>query len=175
MKIPDHFIREVRDALAGKKKSANRQPQHLRRVYREQADVGRRNFVRGRLIKSWGQTKPPSEGRMTTEEWVKRLSEHVLRTLLRKWETRCKIVAESTNTLERRQLIEEAEELWNRRSALPLLTQDRYLFEDSNKPNSECSAKEIRNWIMTRKLAVDAAKETQSKGNTSLLEWLITE
>ena len=172
LKIPDHFIKEVREALTGICKSANNKPQHLREVYREQAILGRQNFIKGRLIRAWGETKPSSESRMTPGDWVRRLAKHVLKALLKKWEIRCKVVSEAKDTLEKRRLVNEAEKLWKNRKTLPLLAQDRYLFEDRNKPISKRSAEELRNWIKTRYLAVDAARETLSRRNSTLHAWL---
>ena len=111
---------------------------------------------------------------MTSEEWVKRLIAHVLRMLQKKWDTRCKIVSEAKHTLEKQKLIDEAETLWKSSRTLSLLAQDRYLMDDNNKPSSKHSAEELRNWIKTRKLAVDAAQNTVSKGNSTLHTWLQT-
>ena len=103
---------------------------------------------------------------------MRRLTEHVLKALLRKWEIRCKIVSEAKDTLEKRKLVNEAEKLWEDRKTMPLLAQDRYLIDDRNGPTSKHSAEELRNWIKTRKLAVNAARETLSKRNSTLHAWL---
>ena len=82
------------------------------------------------------------------------------------------IVSEARDTLGKRKLIDEADILWKGRDTISLLAQDRYLFDEQNKPNSKHSADELRNWIKTRTLAGEVVQETISRNNSTLLTWL---
>ena len=170
--IPDHFIRTLTDAIRGLNKCPRRQPDSLRQVYEAQARIGWGNFIRGRLSKAWGKTKPKSRARMTPSEWVRVLTSHVLELVREKWEFRCRIYKDANETNERKILQMEANALWTKRAEVALLAQDRYLLAERNRPRNDWNVERIRVWVQTMTLAIDAARLVFSTQKNTLRKWL---
>ena len=112
------------DAIRGLIKCPKRQPENVRQVYEAQARIGWGNFIRGRLSKAWGKTKPDSRTRMTLSEWVRVLATHVLELVKEKWDFRCRICNNANETNERWILQTETNDLWMKQTEVTLLAQD---------------------------------------------------
>ena len=171
-KIPDHFVRTVTETMKGLHKSSRRQPVNLRRCYEAQDNIGWEHFLCGRLSKSWGSTRPVTEGHKNQSEWVKVLAAFVLTYVKEKWDFRCRVYDGAVKTKERRDLLREAEVLWSRRKKVEILAQDGYLFDEENRPSDSWSATRLRRWLQTRNLAIESARLGSSDQQNTLWSWL---
>ena len=172
--IPDHIINTISHMIQGFELSANRQPPSRRATYQRQAAIGWSNFARGRITKDWIQQKPVSAASTNDDKWMLALNSAVLESLRMKWEVRCRIATESLTTCEHTRLHQEALALWQRRSTHNFLSQDSYLMNDKFSPDKKWGIDTLRNWIMTRKLAITAAQEVALARNNTLDSWILT-
>ena len=170
--MPDHIINTVSDSIQGLKKSTNRQPPARREPYRRQAQIGWCNFVRGRLSKAWISQKPSTATSTDDPTWMITLTKTILGALAMKWEIRCRIAADSQATRELSRLQDEAFALWSNRASYNLLAQDSSLMEDKFSPDKKWGADALRNWIMTRKLAISASESVALAQRNTLDSWI---
>ena len=91
---------------------------------------------------------------ISDDKWMLTLNRIVLEALQTKWEIRCKVATESTANREHSRLYNEALSLWNSRSSHKVLAQDLHLTDDKQSPDKKWGTDTLRNWIMTRKLAM---------------------
>ena len=101
------------------------------------------------------------------------MSKLILEALLTKWEVRCTIISEAHLTTERAELCAEATKLWEERKQANLLAQDRALYDKSFAPEDTWTTKQLRNWIDTRNLAAEAAREVHETQKSTLMSWLV--
>ena len=89
-----------------------------------------------------------------------------------RWKTRCEIVTEAKNTNEKESLLAEARSLWETTSPNSFLMQDSYLADPEYEPQNNWNPTRLRNWLLTRKLAIDAASRLAATGQTLITTWL---
>ena len=130
-------------------------------MYERQESIGWRNFLKGRLTRGWAITKHPSEGRISQQEWLRHLIQTVLKDL-----HICNIIAEAKNTKEKEDLLAEARSLWATTTASSFLTQDSYLADDEYEPQDTWTPTRQRNWLLTKRLAIDTATELATTRQT---------
>ena len=87
------------------------------------------------------------------------LNSIVLEALQTKWEVQCRVAAESSATCKHARLHNKALALWQCRSSHRLLAQDSHLIDDKKSPDKKWGTDTLRNWIMTRKLAIAPARK----------------
>ena len=80
---------------------------------------------------------------------------------------------ESRVTEERSSLQQEAQELWAQRTQLNILAQDASLMDRRHEPQAEWSVEALRNWLLTRKLAITAADNVLKASTGTLDSWLL--
>ena len=149
------------------------QPESTRPVYGSQKRIGWGHFVRGRLSREWVQLKPQTADSKDGMLWMTGLAQIILETLLKKWEVCCKIVKESRATEERSNLLQEARQLWARQTHLCILAQDASLLDRRYEPQAEWSVEALRNWLLTRRLAITATESVHEATTSTLDSWLL--
>ena len=82
------------------------------------------------------------------------------------------MATESSTNREHFRLYNKALSLWDSRVSHRLLAQDSHLTDDKQSPDKKWGTDTLRNWIMTRRLAIAAAREAALARNDTLDSWI---
>ena len=173
---PDHFVNLIAETMIGSSSAADHPPKFARKIYSDQARVGWRNFLRGRLIKKWSLVKTTEQNGRTLPDtkWRTTMMKIILQWTLQKWELRCRLCAKPDADIEQKQLFTQCQKWWESREKVNLLKTDSHLRRERWKPRPSDSTDYMRVWLQTRTIAERAFKRYRPMENQPTLHrWLV--
>ena len=75
-------------------------------------------------------------------------------------------------TMEMERTLEEGDQIWGRRQEIALLSKDRYLLQDRNKPGLHKKLDTLRCWVEAVNTAEKEFQDFMPKGQTTVYRWL---